>query len=76
MAGVGGAHHVLGVELLLGQLWHRQSTVLLGAAGGLEGGREGGREGGLEERGGRSTREGGREGRKARTKGAKPIMKK
>jgi len=67
VAGVGGAHHVLGVELLLRQLRHRQSAVLLGAAGSLERrkeGREGGREGGadyeLRTEGGR---EGGREGR-------------
>jgi hypothetical protein len=30
---VGGAHHVLGVEHLLGQLWHGECTVLLRATG-------------------------------------------
>merc|ERR1712166_460244 len=30
---VGGAHHVLGVEHLLGQLWHGECTVLLGSTG-------------------------------------------
>src|SRR6185312_6004668 len=34
MAWVRGAHHVLGIEHLLGQLGHRQGAVLLGAAGG------------------------------------------
>jgi hypothetical protein len=34
VAGVGGAHHVLGVELLLGQLGHGEGAVLLGAARG------------------------------------------
>ena len=33
MAGVRGAHHVLGVEHLLGQLGDGQGAVLLGAAG-------------------------------------------
>ena len=37
VAGIGGAHHVLGVEALLGQLGDGEGTVLLGAAGG-EGG--------------------------------------
>merc|ERR1719460_3332340 len=37
MAGVGGAHHVLGVELLLGELGHGEGAVLLGAAGGERG---------------------------------------
>ena len=32
MARVGGAHHVLGVELLLGELRHRERAVLLRAA--------------------------------------------
>ena len=32
VAGVSGAHHVLGVELLLRQLRHCQRAVLLGAA--------------------------------------------
>ena len=31
---VGGAHHVLGVEHLLGQLWDGKSSVLLGSSGG------------------------------------------
>jgi hypothetical protein len=35
MAGVGGAHHVLGLEGLVGELRDRHGTVLLGAAGGL-----------------------------------------
>ncbi len=34
VAGVGGAHHVLGVEALLGQLGDRQGAVLLRAAAG------------------------------------------
>ena len=34
VAGVGGAHHVLGVELLLSELGHGQSSVLLGSSGG------------------------------------------
>ena len=33
MAGVGGAHHVLGIELLLGQLGNSKSAVLLRASG-------------------------------------------
>ena len=33
MARVGGAHHVLRVEALLGQLWHGQCAVLLRSAG-------------------------------------------
>ena len=37
MSGVAGSHHVLGVEHLLGQLGHREGTVLLGAAGGQGG---------------------------------------
>jgi hypothetical protein len=34
VAWVGGAHHVLGVELLLGQFWDGQGTVLLGSTTG------------------------------------------
>ena len=37
MAGVGGAHHVLGVPHLLRQLGHGQGAVLLAAAGGQGG---------------------------------------
>ena len=37
MAGVGGAHHVLRVPHLLGQLWDGQGDVLLGATGGQRG---------------------------------------
>merc|ERR1719213_163133 len=33
MPWVCGTHHVLRVEHLLGQLWHRQGTILLGASG-------------------------------------------
>ena len=33
MPGIAGRHHILGVEHLLGQLGHRQRSVLLGAAG-------------------------------------------
>jgi hypothetical protein len=34
MTRVGGAHHILSIELLLGQLGNSQGTVLLGATGG------------------------------------------
>ena len=37
VARIGGAHHVLGIELLLGELGDGEGTVLLGATGG-EGG--------------------------------------
>ena len=40
VAGVGGAHHVLGIEHLGGELWDGQGAVLLGAAG-SEGGETG-----------------------------------
>merc|ERR1719345_588986 len=37
VTGVGGAHHVLGVEHLLGELGHGECAVLLGASGGKRG---------------------------------------
>merc|ERR1711908_187997 len=37
VTGIGSAHHVLGIEHLLGQLGHGECTVLLGAAGGKGG---------------------------------------
>merc|ERR1712195_469401 len=37
VTGVGGAHHVLGIEHLLGELGHGECAVLLGASGGKRG---------------------------------------
>merc|ERR1712195_30906 len=37
VTGVGGAHHVLGIEHLLGELGHGECAVLLGASGGKGG---------------------------------------
>ena len=40
MPGVTGSHHVLGIKHLLCQLWHRDSSVLLGTTG-SQGGKPG-----------------------------------
>jgi hypothetical protein len=34
VTGISSAHHVLGVPHLLGQLWHREGSVLLAPPGG------------------------------------------